>query len=364
MPLTRTLDVMQAGMAGGLHIGAQLHLIHHGQTVADLAVGEARPGVPMETGTVMLWLSCTKAVVAAAIGQVWERGLLDLDDPVARHIPEFAQNGKETITIRHILTHTAGFRAAPTGWPRASGAEVIARICAARVEPGWVPGKTAGYHAITSWFVLGELIRRRDGRPCEQFIREELFGPLGLPNSWLALTPDEYATTAPRMGIMHNTEGGKRLAMNLDTLEACINCRPSGSGHGPMRELARFYQMLLNGGVLDGQRVLRPQTVEALTARHRTGMYDRSFQHVVDWGLGLVVNSYMYGTDTPYQYGPHASPRTFGHGGFQSSAGCADPENKLVVAVVFNGCPGEAAHQERSKALFTAIYEDLGLVGH
>ena len=74
-------------------------------------------------------------------------------------------------------------------------------------------------------------------------------------------------------------------------------------------------------------------------------MYDRSFQHTVDWGLGLMINSYMYSPDAPYQYGPYASARTYGHGGFQSSVGCA----------------GEAAHQTRIRNLFAAIYEDLGL---
>ncbi len=360
--LRRTIEVIQDGMDGRLHIGAQLHLIHHGQVVADLAIGESRPGVAMETGTVMLWLSCTKAVVAAAMGQLWERGRFDLDDPVARYIPEFAQNAKEKITIRHILTHTAGFRSAPTGWPKASNAQIIERICAARIEPGWVLGKTAGYHAITSWFILGELIRRLDGRPCEQFIREELFEPLGMQHSWLAVTPDQYADLGTQLGIMQNTDEGKLEPLNLDTLEACTNCRPSGSGHGPMRELARFYQMMLNHGTLERRRVLLPQTVEAMTARQRSGIYDKSFSHVVDWGLGIMINSYMHSADARYQYGPYASPRTFGHGGFQSSVGCADPENQLVVAAVFNGCAGEAKHQERVKALFTAIYEDLGLI--
>ena len=360
----RTIDVIHAGTAEKLHIGAQLHVMLDGRTVADLALGESRPGVPMEPDTVMLWLSCTKAVVAVAIARLWERGRLALDDSVARYIPEFAQNDKAKITIRHILTHTSGFRSAATGWPKASNQKIIERLCAARIEPGWILGKTAGYHVFTSWFILGELIRRLDGRPCEDYIRDEIFEPLGMHSSWLALTPEQYAALGPRLGIMQNTEGGKRELpepLNLDTLEACTNCRPSGSGHGPIRELARFYQMMLNHGTLDGRTLLSPQTVEALVARHRTGVYDRSFEHVLDWGLGIMVNSYMYGPETPYQYGAYASPRTFGHGGYQSSVGCADPENKLVVAAVFNGCPGEVKHQQRINALFAAIYEDLQL---
>ncbi len=90
-------------------------------------------------------------------------------------------------------------------------------------------------------------------------------------------------------------------------------------------------------------------------------MYDHTFKHNMDWGLGFILNSPTPDPDLPYGFGPHASPRTFGHGGAQSSAGFADPEHHLVVAYVFNGMPGEVKHQQRLQALNTAIYEDLEL---
>jgi hypothetical protein len=91
--------------------------------------------------------------------------------------------------------------------------------------------------------------------------------------------------------------------------------------------------MLLAKGSLDGAQILRPQTVEALVARHRVGLLDKTFDHIIDWGLGFIINSNQYGIDTlPYGYGPHASQRTFGHSGSQSSCAFADPENELVVA--------------------------------
>ncbi len=93
-------------------------------------------------------------------------------------------------------------------------------------------------------------------------------------------------------------------------------------------------------------------------------MKDTTFNHVMDWGLGFLVNSAIYGPDTvPYGFGPPASPRAFGHGGSQSSASFADPEHSLVVVVICNGMPGEAAHQKRMKAILAAIYEDVGLAG-
>jgi len=114
----------------------------------------------------------------------------------------------------------------------------------------------------------------------------------------------------------------------------------------------------------DGVRVLAPQTVEALTARHRVGMFDETFKHVIDWGLGFLVDSNLYGADTvPYGYGPHASRRAFGHSGRQSSLAFADPEQGLVVAVGVNGMPGERLHDRRMRSFTAALYENLGLAG-
>ena len=88
--------------------------------------------------------------------------------------------------------------------------------------------------------------------------------------------------------------------------------------------------MLLGRGSWRGRRVLLPQTVEAFTSPHRIGMLDVTFKHVLDWGLGFIVNSNQYGAETvPYGYGHHASPRTFGHSGYRSSTGFADPEHGL-----------------------------------
>src|SRR5688500_4809953 len=106
--LERTRSTLQKGIDAGLQVGAQLFLARGREVLADLAIGLARTGVPMQPDTLMIWMSATKPVAGIAIAQLWERGLLDLDDRVARHIPEFGTKGKEAITVRHILTHTAG----------------------------------------------------------------------------------------------------------------------------------------------------------------------------------------------------------------------------------------------------------------
>ncbi len=118
--LPKTLDAIEEGIVQNLHLGAQLYVSRAGATIADLGIGEAQAGVAMRRDHLMLWMSSVKLVTAIAIAQMWERGRLDLDDRIARHIPEFAANGKDTITIRHVLTHTGGFPKAALQWSSAA----------------------------------------------------------------------------------------------------------------------------------------------------------------------------------------------------------------------------------------------------
>jgi CubicO group peptidase (beta-lactamase class C family) len=178
----------------------------------------------------------------------------------------------------------------------------------------------------------------------------------------VGLPVDRYAAYGDRIGIMQNTDPAFKAAHAWDTPEMAALCKPGGNGRGPVHELVRFYQMLLNGGSLEGVTIISPQTVEALTARHRVGMYDHSFKHVMDWGLGFIVNNNQYGVDTiHYGYGPHASWRTYGHSGHRSSVAFADPKFQLAVALVFNGTPGDDAHDQRVRAVLGALYSDLGV---
>src|SRR4051794_3153346 len=112
MSLRKTTELIEQGEAAGLHIGAQLSVSRAGETVFEGAWGVARPGVSMTTDTLMPWLSATKIITAIAVAREWERGEFDLDERVSDHIPAFAVGGKEAITIRHLLTHTGGFRSA------------------------------------------------------------------------------------------------------------------------------------------------------------------------------------------------------------------------------------------------------------
>jgi CubicO group peptidase (beta-lactamase class C family) len=352
----RTSTLLQEGIIDGTHVGAQLYVAHAGRVVADLALGRSREGVDMTTDTLMTWFSMTKAVTAVAVAQQWERGALDLDEPAARHLPELAANGKDRITIRHLLTHTAGLPNADaildgTPW-RESRADNLARIYAAPLA--YEPGTRAGYHAAAGMSLLGEIVARVSGVPYDRYVRDEIFLPLGMSDCWVGLPEDRYAAYGDRIGIMHvTTSGAPTVLAGIDSPRVTASPMPGANGRGPVNQLGRFYEMLLGQGERDGVRLLAPVTVAAISARHRTGMVDETYGVEMDWGLGLVVDWYATGR--------YCSRRAFGHGGHQSSVAFCDPEHDLVVAVVCNGMPGRERHQSRLHAISSAVYVDLGI---
>jgi len=362
MPLPLTTSLIHQGIHDRHHTGAQVSVSINEETVADIALGEARPGVPMQTDTLMPWLSCTKPLGAIIIGRMLEAGSADLENPVSRHIPEFGANGKEGVTLRHLLTHTGGFRLVDFDWQTESWNEILDRIYDSSLEPGWVPGEKAGYHKETGWYVLAEVIQRKTGRAFGDILREDLYEPLEMHDSWVVLPRERYAAYGDRIGILQDTQEGTRPHEGWDSEAGASICRPGGGGRGPANELLHVYEMLLNRGSYHHQEVLKPETAQQLTTRHRIGLFDDTFRHKVDWGLGFIINSNQYGARTvPYGFGLHASPDTFGHGGQQSSVSFADPVHGLAAVLILNGTPGEPRHNRRIRDLLTALYEDLDL---
>ena len=358
----RTHVVVGQGIERGLHTGCQIYVSLHGEVMADVGVGMSRPGIPMTKDTINLWLSSGKPLTAVAILQAWEREQLRLDDRVTRFLPQFAQQGKERIALRHLLTHTGGFRNVETGWPDVPWDESIERICAAPLEADWIIGRTAGYHTTSSWFILGEILQRVESRPFAEILQDDLFRPRKMNDTWAALPPQRHAEYGDRIGGLFAREEGELQLLDWNNPSRSATPSPGGNIRGPIRELGRFYEMLLNEGAAPGGRILRPQTVAAMTARHRVGEYDLTLGHVIDFGLGVILDSNRYGAATvPYGYGQYCSPRTFGHGGAQSSQGWCDPENGLVVAYYFNGRAGEGQHNRRTRQLNEAISLDLGM---
>lgn len=359
--LPQTAVAIQDGIVRRLHRGVQLFVSIDGNVVADGAIGEAQAGELLTSEHRMLLLSAGKPLIAIAIAQLVERSVLNWDDVVTTHIPEFACGGKSTITIRHLLTHTGGFRNIETGWPDTSWSQMIARICESPIEPNWIPGQRAGYHLASSWFVLGEIVRRIDGRSFDDYLRQEICQPLELGSIWNGMPKELVQELGSQIAPMFVSEAGSDLRQwELSDPRIATVCAPGGNTRGTARDLGRFYEALLDIRRGEPSLVLKSESVAELTRPQRVGKFDETFQHVIDFGLGFVLNSQKYGPATvPYGFGPVASDDSFGHGGSQSSIAFADPDRGLVVVIVCNGRPGEGRHQRRMRGILTALENDL-----
>jgi CubicO group peptidase (beta-lactamase class C family) len=196
----RVIAELERGRRLGWHTGAQLYASIDGAPLLDLAIGNARPAVPspdltgnprpavpMTTTTIVEWASATKPITCTALAMLWQRDLLDLDEPVRAYLPEFT--GKDQVTVKHLLTHTAGLTTTLTGI--APAAQYVADICASPARPG-----RCAYNSIAMWLVA-ELVARLANRPFDAFLRAEIFTPAAMTDCWLAMPPPVYATSNP-----------------------------------------------------------------------------------------------------------------------------------------------------------------------
>lgn len=356
---TATRSALESGIRQGWHAGVQVSASVAGRRF-ELAVGEASPGISLTQESVGLWLSACKPITAVALARLVESGRLHWDDPVMSSIPEFAGGGKESITLRHILTHTGGFRGADRCDPARTWEESVAFSCASELEAGWVVGETGGYHANGSWFILGEVLQRATGRTFNEYMASEVFQPLGIQSAWYGVAPSVRPGIGDRWIVMERTgNAGRSRDPVLNDPVVVSRCRPGSGLRTSASMLCRFYEALLHPPA----GWLRPETLAEMLRPQRSGVFDRTFMAVIDLGLGFILNSDRPGQrPAPYGYGPSAGPRAFGHSGNQSSCAFADPDRDLAVAWLCTGMPGEPAHQQRQREINAAIYRDLEML--
>lgn len=340
----------------GLHPGAQLYVSLGGEVVCDVAVGDARPGTALRPDDIMMWYSSTKPLTSVAVVQLIERGDLGLDDPVGRFVASWGA-GKQGCTVRHLLTHMGGFARAETFDDDITWDEAIARIAAHPAD--YEPGRWAGYHATSGWKILGEIVRVVDGRPIQDYLREEVMAPAGMTDAWLGVPLADQERLGQRLVPVHWT--GHMMPVMEDGA-VCMRpyhienihdqpwhrakVEPGAGGRGPARDLGRFYEALLAD---DGARLFRrPESVSLLSACHRSGVPDRIFVSTPPWGLGVQIAGSLSGT---------VGYRAFGHGGMASSRGICDPVEGLVLALVCNGLPGPMENERRMAEVTNAVYD-------
>jgi CubicO group peptidase (beta-lactamase class C family) len=297
-----------ADSGGGAETGAALAVIHDGEVVADLYGGwrDAARTRPWTPDTLVHVFSAGKAVIAAGLVRLADAGRLDLDDPVARHWPQFAANGKAGVTVRHVLSHAAGLPAFPAPLPvRAAGDwdRLVAELAAA--PPEFEPGTAVAEHAMTYGHLVGELIRRIDGRMPGDYLRAELGAPWCLdlalgatPAEQARIAELEYATpawpeqTAGAVGsyrrrALDNPHGW--LALGVLNSGAWRGAQvPAVNLHTTALSLARFYAGLLAGGEQAGARLFSTAAAGEIARPHAEGI-DLLLDRPVAWGLGVQV---------------------------------------------------------------------------
>jgi len=355
--LEQAIELLEKQKQQNLHNGAQLFVARKGKPVIDVAIGEVEAGIPLKTNSVMLWFSSTKPLTAVAIAQLFETGKLKLDDRVQKYIPEFT-NGKETATIRQVLMHTGGFRMVNFPFLRYDWDTNILKICEDPAE--WEPGTEAGYHPLSGWCILGEIVRVVDGRPVEKYLEEEIFRPLGMDDSSLGIIPEKAAVLGNRLSKITEKSEEKTNIEAWNDPRALPRILPGGNGYGPAHDLGKFYMALSNGGELNGNRILKKETVDLFMATHRKYMVDKTFSQGLPvnvsppWGLG-----FRKGTDEPASiaFGTKCTSETYGHGGNRSSVGLVDPSRELVIAIVTNGLPSDIDNVIRLRDITDTIYE-------
>lgn len=364
---SKVRDVFEENFRSRGEVGAAVALYKDGVNVVDLWGGIANPETnkPWEKDTIVCMMSVAKSMTAIALLKLIDQGKVDLEAPVARYWPEFAQNGKEKITVRCLMSGQAGLLyadAAPDGaaydWP--------AMIRAYEVQkPEWEPGSKGGYHSVSCGYLLGEIIHRVSGRMPNQYFADEIAKPLGADYHF-SLTDDEIVRTAdiiPNMESVTFTQAQQKDTklgrawrvrpkatpenpVPYNTRDFRKAVFPSSSGHGNARAVGLIYALMANHGSLNGVHLMSPELIEIVRTeswREICQMTDRPFRY----GVGFFLN---YPPLIPFG----ANPRAFGHPGAGGAIGIADPEAGLAFSFSPNFMCAGAGVGERCLALVEA----------
>ena len=355
--------------------GAAVCVYHRGRCVVDLWGGVSnRAGDEWQEDTMAPSFSTTKGVASTLVHIMVDRGLLDYDARIASYWPEFAQAGKQDITLRQVMTHQSGLyhiRQMIDHADRMLDWDYMVKAIE-RAEPIHPPGERTGYHGLTYGFLVGEVLQRVTGESFSSLVEREIAGPLGLDGMYVG-APDEVHDRAAeliwsraadrlrqappsnalvrRLGSLASLSNDwVRSALGIvgidfdlsslldalaprgisgfkfDSGEALRAAIPAGNGLFTARSLARMYAALAGGGELEGVRLISTDTLAKATERQKSTRSLAVFPFDMRWRLGY------HGIITSRGFPRHA----FGHFGFGGSGAWADPSRDLAVALIVN----------------------------
>ena len=393
-------EAFQGNFDQGLEAGAAFGAYHRGELVVDLwgGVADTRTGRPWEQDTLVLVYSTTKGITAMCANRLVQQGAIDVEAPVATYWPEFAQAGKEQVTVADLLSHRAGLAwvDGSLSFDQALAWDPVIEALE-RQTPSWPPGSAHGYHATTYGWLVGEVVRRVTGRSLGTYLREEIAGPLGA-EFFVGLPASEEHRVARLISFLERLEAGGSL-LDLDPGGASDAGAPSVLGaevasylapDGPLtkalsapggafsdpavwddprlhaaevpaangicdaRSLACLYGACLGevaGPSGEKFRTLTPDQLDAALGQQTEGPDAVLMGLDLQWGLGFMLNRGVVGA------AGLGGPRSFGHFGMGGSAGWADPDLDLGMGYVMNKMEIGTTGDTRSFVLMQACIE-------
>jgi CubicO group peptidase (beta-lactamase class C family) len=377
-------DAFAENFARRRELGGACAAYYRGEKVVDLwgGVRNKQTGEPWEQDTMVVVHSATKGLAAMALAVAHSRGWLDYDERVCTYWPEFAQQGKQCITVRQLLAHQAGLFAINEPVDRSIVADLDRlAVVLARQKPAWEPGTRQAYHALTLGFYEGELLRRVDPRhrSMGQFFQDEIASPLELdlylrlpaaiPNSRLATIappgrmqmlfgfPLRFVLEAinPRSNIYRALVINPGTAVYFDRHQVYARGLevPSGNGVGTARAIAQAYGVFATGGRELGLRMETLDQLSDLATPPTHGFYDECLKGPVQFSLGFMKPSPAW----PFGSGPSS----FGSPGSGGTLGFADPSAGVGYAYVTSQSGTALTGDPRDVALRVALHSALHL---
>ncbi len=360
-------EAFVASFEKGLEVGASVAVTRDGETMVDLWAGDADPnGTPWAEHTIVNVYSTTKTMAATCVLMLADRGLVDLNAPVADYWPEFAQNGKEGVLVRHVMSHSAGLSGFDP--PLESIEELYDwdAICArlAAQTPWWEPGTASGYHAVTQGFLQGEIVRRVTGRSIGTFFREEVAEPLGA-DFHIGLNPShdhrvgelippgsrpQGPTQEPGSVAARTFSGAAMDATEPRTSPWRRAEIPAAGGIGNARSIARVHSALACGGTVDGVKLMSPAGVERVLEEQTRGQ-DLVLGTPIVFGMGFAIN------DASFPISPN--PRAFFWGGWGGSLAVIDLDARVSIAYVMNRMNADLLGDLRGGTVAAATFQSV-----
>jgi len=317
--------------------GAALTVTRHRKVVLEKYWGtycsREQRNVTCDASMVNMLYSVSKLISSTVIVMAQQDGRFDYDTPVSKYIPNFAGGGKETITVRHLLTHSAGLPTVPiksVGSPE-KWDEAVATLCAAKVE--WEPGSKTAYHGLTGHFLAAEVVRRSSGmKPWETICRELLFDPIGAAT----LTFKMPASDVPVAITPQPPEG----PYNQAGFDDAIAGHPSGSAFGTSGDVLKVLHLHLNRGVWEGKTLIKPAALREMHTIQYAAEIDAAWKAGKpsthdNWGLGILLRGPGAAQPAHGWFGMSEveAPGVFGHAGIDTIIAVADPD--LDAGLVF-----------------------------